>query len=71
MVIMSKFVSMSAVKTILVCILQEADAKIDWWSKFYASIGDLEKAGTYLEQGYETMTVKKLSIKTSYIFISP
>ena len=30
---------------------------LDWWSKFYASIGDEEKAGEYINEGYEKMTV--------------
>jgi len=38
-------------------VFQEADAKLDWWSKFYASIGDLNKCGSYLDQGYKTMMV--------------
>ena len=46
-------------------VFQEADAKIDWWSKFYASIGDLDKAGTYLEQGYETLAVSSCQSLTT------
>ena len=30
---------------------------MDWWSKFYASIGDVDKAGPYLEKGYDKVMV--------------
>ncbi|XP_064806910.1 myoferlin-like isoform X1 [Oncorhynchus masou masou] len=30
---------------------------VDWWSKFYASIGDQEKCRPYLQKGYDTLTV--------------
>lgn len=33
------------------------DEQIDWWSKFYASIGDDARAGDYLEKGYDKLTV--------------
>ncbi|CAB1338056.1 unnamed protein product [Coregonus sp. 'balchen'] len=39
--------------------LLEAQEKetVDWWSKFYASIGDQEKCRPYLEKGYDTLKV--------------
>lgn len=30
---------------------------IDWWSKYYASKGQSDKCGTYLDKHYETLTV--------------
>ncbi|KAM9809263.1 myoferlin isoform 1-T1 [Syngnathus typhle] len=35
---------------------QEEEA-VDWWSKFYASIGQQEKCGPYLKKGYDTLQV--------------
>uniref|UniRef100_A0A7N8YQ95 Myoferlin n=1 Tax=Mastacembelus armatus TaxID=205130 RepID=A0A7N8YQ95_9TELE len=39
--------------------LLEAKEKetIDWWSKFYASVGDQQKCGPYLKKGYDTLKV--------------
>ncbi|XP_071507429.1 myoferlin-like [Diadema antillarum] len=32
-----------------------AEEEIDWWSKYYASIGDTDKCVSYLERGYDTL----------------
>ncbi|XP_027862277.1 myoferlin [Xiphophorus couchianus] len=33
------------------------DETVDWWSKFYASVGEHEKCGPYLKLGYDTLQV--------------
>ncbi|CAF3822313.1 unnamed protein product [Adineta steineri] len=30
---------------------------IDWWSKYYASKGELNKCGSYVQKGYEALTI--------------
>lgn len=30
---------------------------IDWWSKYYTSIGDYDKSGDYIERGYDKLIV--------------
>uniref|UniRef100_A0A669BT50 Myoferlin n=1 Tax=Oreochromis niloticus TaxID=8128 RepID=A0A669BT50_ORENI len=39
--------------------LLEAQEKetVDWWSKFYVSLGDQEKCGPYLKKGYDTLKI--------------
>uniref|UniRef100_A0A4W5MWI9 Myoferlin n=1 Tax=Hucho hucho TaxID=62062 RepID=A0A4W5MWI9_9TELE len=37
--------------------LLEEKETVDWWSKFYASIGDHEKCRPYLQKGYDTLKV--------------
>lgn len=45
------------------CILQDEET-VDWWSKFYASIEEVEKCGPYLEKGYDTLQVVMCSGNT-------
>uniref|UniRef100_A0A3Q2PPJ6 Dysferlin, limb girdle muscular dystrophy 2B (autosomal recessive) n=1 Tax=Fundulus heteroclitus TaxID=8078 RepID=A0A3Q2PPJ6_FUNHE len=35
----------------------QGEESMDWWSKYYASIGDKNKCGTYLERGLDTLKV--------------
>ncbi|XP_076599313.1 myoferlin isoform X2 [Chaetodon auriga] len=35
----------------------EEEEAVDWWSKFYASIGEQEKCGPYLKKGYDKLQV--------------
>uniref|UniRef100_M4APC2 Myoferlin n=1 Tax=Xiphophorus maculatus TaxID=8083 RepID=M4APC2_XIPMA len=37
--------------------LLEEKETVDWWSKFYASVGDQEKCGPYTRKGYDTLKV--------------
>ncbi|XP_075468898.1 myoferlin isoform X3 [Ascaphus truei] len=38
--------------------LKEKEEEIvDWWSKYYSSIGEHEKCGQYMQKGYETLKV--------------
>lgn len=36
---------------------EEEEEEIDWWSKYYATMGDLSKSGHYLEKGYDSIKV--------------
>ncbi|XP_061795182.1 myoferlin isoform X1 [Nerophis lumbriciformis] len=37
--------------------IEKEEEAVDWWSKFYASIGLQEKCGPYLKKGYDTLEV--------------
>ena len=41
------------------CQQELIEEDIDWWSKFYASIGDYDKSGDYIERGYDKMIVRQ------------
>lgn len=41
---------------------------MDWWSKFYASTGEKNKCGTYLERGCDSLKVKQC-VPLIYVFI--
>ncbi|KAM4637060.1 myoferlin isoform 2-T2 [Discoglossus pictus] len=45
-------------KPLLASQLAEKEEEIvDWWSKYFSSIGDSEKCGQYLNKGYDTLKV--------------
>lgn len=37
---------------------------MDWWSKFYASTGEKNKYGTYLERGFDTLKVRDSGLQS-------
>jgi hypothetical protein len=48
------------------CFSQKHDSEddLDWWSKYYASTGDLAKSGNYLEKGYDKI---KVTMNSNYL----
>ena len=43
------------------------DEDIDWWSKYYASVGRLDKCRQYVELGYDKLQVS--GVYTNFHFI--
>ncbi|XP_063818137.1 myoferlin isoform X2 [Pseudophryne corroboree] len=49
--------------------LQEKEEEIvDWWSKYYSSIGEHEKCGQYLQKGYDTLKVYHCELEEVHEF---
>ncbi|KAL5022080.1 hypothetical protein ScPMuIL_001235 [Solemya velum] len=44
---------------------EQPDEEIDWWSKFYASIGDNKKCQKYIEKGYDKIKVYDTELEKS------
>ncbi|XP_061602091.1 myoferlin isoform X2 [Cololabis saira] len=36
---------------------EKEEEAVDWWSKFYASVGEQEKCGPYLKKGYDKLEI--------------
>uniref|UniRef100_A0A8C3MLS4 Uncharacterized protein n=1 Tax=Geospiza parvula TaxID=87175 RepID=A0A8C3MLS4_GEOPR len=45
------------VKAFFICFSFKEEEIVDWWSKFYASVGEYEKCGQYIKKGYDTLKV--------------
>ncbi|XP_040293899.1 myoferlin isoform X6 [Bufo bufo] len=47
--------------------LQEKEEEtVDWWSKYYSSIGEPEKCGQYLQKGYDTLKVYNCELEDEF-----
>lgn len=51
--------SIMTMKLYILLTLQEKET-VDWWSKFYASVGESEKCRPYLDKGYDTLEVSSV-----------
>ncbi|KAJ7305240.1 hypothetical protein JRQ81_011152 [Phrynocephalus forsythii] len=36
---------------------EEEEEEVDWWSKYYVTMGDLSKGGNYLEKGFDSVKI--------------
>jgi len=53
----------------IILILQQLiEEDIDWWCKFYASLGDAKKCGTYLAKGYDKLVVYNQELESAKKF---
>lgn len=50
----------SVSETVSLFLPTQEEEFIDWWSKFFASIGESEKCGSYLEKDFDTLKVSPL-----------
>uniref|UniRef100_A0A672PY17 Myoferlin-like n=1 Tax=Sinocyclocheilus grahami TaxID=75366 RepID=A0A672PY17_SINGR len=48
--------------------LQEKET-VDWWSKFYASVGESERCRPYLDKGYDTLEVYDHELESAKEFM--
>ncbi|XP_037084395.1 myoferlin-like isoform X2 [Pollicipes pollicipes] len=42
---------------------EDRDKNLDWWSKYYASAGELRKCGDYLKRGYEKLEIYPVELE--------
>ncbi|PAA77701.1 hypothetical protein BOX15_Mlig001839g4 [Macrostomum lignano] len=54
--------------TSLVIDISQLDEDIDWWSKYYASTGDVKKCRKYVDLGYDTLKLYTHSLEFSENF---
>ncbi|KAJ6653222.1 hypothetical protein lerEdw1_010008 [Lerista edwardsae] len=36
---------------------EEEEEEVDWWSKYYVTMGDLSKSGNYLQRGFDSVKI--------------
>uniref|UniRef100_A0A672PXQ6 Myoferlin-like n=1 Tax=Sinocyclocheilus grahami TaxID=75366 RepID=A0A672PXQ6_SINGR len=49
--------------------LLEEKETVDWWSKFYASVGESERCRPYLDKGYDTLEVYDHELESAKEFM--
>ncbi|XP_015759463.1 PREDICTED: dysferlin-like [Acropora digitifera] len=47
---------------------EQVEEDIDWWSKFYASLGDYDKCGDYMNRGYDKLMVYDTILENIDVF---